>query len=383
MMTLKTMKRGWLVVAAALTMAVTGCSSDNELVESIEPAVVPQAQQKVHITVGAGLGELTRSAVEETVNEGRTTRTLKFTEGDKLYVRAVIERAHDDNYDAPDDPDDVHDSKIMAGFLTIDPATISADGKIAQFTGDLDVYDATLVPVYGEEWVVDEEGHMEGDDWIEEKGHYEQYIEEYNLVYSDGTHTFETFDPLDECVYAEANLAHAASSEADYTVSDNKYFYYNNHSLASSVNELMTSSYAVGGEYDKDSQSFELGANSWNSAILNCTISGLTPGASYTVRLNYGYTEDYDDYDYYNGKVAADGEGKATFAIVAPATDYYFQLELRSSKDRKVVTLGQKELERKVYNVKATATDYGNGTDTEMDVIYGEEDWIISSSDPD
>ena len=152
MMTLKTMKRGWLVVAAALTMAVTGCSSDNELVESIEPAVVPQAQQKVHITVGAGLGELTRSAVEETVNEGRTTRTLKFTEGDKLYVRAVIERAHDDNYDAPDDPDDVHDSKIMAGFLTIDPATISADGKIAQFTGDLDVYDATVVPVYGEEW---------------------------------------------------------------------------------------------------------------------------------------------------------------------------------------------------------------------------------------
>ena len=378
MMTLKTMKRGWLVVAAALTMAVTGCSSDNELVESIEPAVVPQAQQKVHITVGAGLGKLTRSAVEETVNEGRTTRTLKFTEGDKLYVRAVIERAHNDNLWGGSD----YDSKFMAGFLTIDPSTISADGKSAQFTGDLDVYDATVVPVYGEEWVVDEEGHMEGDDWIEEKGHYEQYIEDYDLAFDPGTHTFTTADPLDECVYADAYLAHAASSEADYTVTDYKYLYYNNYYLASSVNELMTSSYRVGGEYDKDSHSFDLGANDDYSAILNCTISGLTPGASYTVRLNYEYTEDDEDYNgniYYEGKVAADGEGKATFAITAPQGDKYFKLELMSSKDRKVVTLGQKKLETKVYNVKATATDPGN---TELNVIYGEEDWIISS-DPD
>ena len=372
MMTLKTMKRGWLVVAAALTMAVTGCSSDNELVESIEPAVVPQAQQKVHITVGAGLGELTRSAVEETVNEGRTTRTLIFDEGDKLYVRAVIEEAHDDNYDAPDDPDDVHDSKIMAGFLTIDPSTISDDGKSAQFTGDLDVYVGTVEPVYGEKW------DDELEDWVID---YEN-IEDYDLVYSTGTHIFTTADPLEECVRANAELAHAGS-EAEYTVYDDDKSFEYDFMVASSVNELMTSSYRVGGEYDKDIHSFDLWAKDMFSAILNCTISGLTPGASYTVRLNYGYTEDYDDYNDYNGKVAADGEGTATFAILIMDEDYYFQLELRSSKDRKVVTLGQKTLKKKVYNVKATATDCGNGTDTEMDVIFGEEDWIISSSDPD
>lgn len=369
MMTLKTMKRGWLVVAAALTMAVTGCSSDNELVESIEPAVVPQAQQKVHITVGAGLGELTRSAVEETVNEGRTTRTLKFTEGDKLYVRAVIEEKHDDNLWGGSD----YDSKIMAGFLTIDPSTISADGKSAQFTGDLDVYVGTVYYEHGEKW---------DDDWEE----WVTYIVDSYLLYSDGTHTFTTDNPLNECVYAYAELAHAGS-EAEYMVDDyDKCFEYD-FMLASSVNELMTSSYRVGGEYDKDIHSFDLWANDWFSAILNCTISGLTPGASYTVRLDYEYTEDDEDYNVnkdYEGKVAADGDGTATFAIKAPQGDkYYFQLELMSSTDRKVVTLGQKELEKKVYNVKATATDCGNGTDTEMDVIFGEEDWIISSSDPD
>jgi hypothetical protein len=124
----------------------------------------------------------------------------------------------------------------------------------------------------------------------------------------------------------------------------------------------MTSSYRVGGEYDKDIHSFDLWANDWFSAILNCTISGLTPGASYTVRLYYEYTEDDEDYNVnkdYEGKVAADGEGTATFAITAPQGDNYScQLVLKSSTDCKVVTLGQKELEKKVYNVTATATDY-------------------------
>ena len=338
---------GWLVMAAALTIGTTACSSDDMLAENNEPTVMPQAQQKVHITVGAGVGTsgTTRSSVD--YNSETKERTLKFTDGDKLYVRAIIEQAHSDVLWGGSD----YDSKIMAGFLTIDPATISADGKSAQFTGDLAIYEGTVVPVYGEKWDEDQ------NDWVID---YEN-IEDYDLVYSPGNHIFTTADPLEECVYAYAEMAHAGS-EAEYMVDDyDKCFEYD-FMLASSVNELMTSSYRVGGEYDKDIHSFDLWANDWFSAILNCTISGLTPGASYTVRLYYEYTEDDEDYNVnkdYEGKVAADGEGTATFAITAPQGDNYScQLVLKSSTDCKVVTLGQKELEKKVYNVTATATDY-------------------------
>ena len=311
---------GWLVMAAALTIGTTACSSDDMLAENNEPTVMPQAQQKVHITVGAGVGTsgTTRSSVD--YNSGTKERTLKFTDGDKLYVRATIEEEHDDNYDDPEDPDDLHASKIMAGFLTIDPATISADGKSAQFTGDLDIYVATVVP---QRW------DDELDDWVID---YEN-IEYYDLVYSPGTHTFTTADPLAECVIANANLAHAGS-EAEYTVYDDRKSFDYDFMVASSVNELMTSSYRVGGEYDPDSHSFDLWANNTFSV------------------------EDYNSFRDYEGKVAADGEGKATFAILTMDGDYYYQLALSNIAEHKVVTLGRKALETKVYNITATATDY-------------------------
>ena len=348
----------WLVMAAALTIGTTACSNEDMLAENNEPAVMQQTPQKVHITVGAGVGTSgnTRSAVD--YNSVTKERTLKLTEGDKLYVRAIIEEEHDDNYDVTD-PDCKHESKIMAGFLTIDPATISADGKSAQFTGDLDIYVVTVEPVYDQTWVVDVDGYWDdiNETWVDEVGHFEDNLLYYDLVYSLGTHTFLTADPLAECIYAGANLVHAGS-ETKYTVDVyNKNLNYN-FFVASSVNELMTSSYCVGGDYDKDNHSFGLWANRWFSAILNCTISGLTPGASYTVRLNSGDTEDYNDHQDYEGNVTANGEGKATFAITAPIEDYNFQLVLSSTADRKLVTLGRKKLETKVYNIKTTATDY-------------------------
>ena len=379
---------GWLVMAAALTIGTTACSNEDMVAENNEPAVMQQAQQKVHITVGAGVGTSgnTRSTVD--YNSGTKERTLKFTEGDKLYVRTAIEQAHDDNYDVSD-PECKHDSKLMAGFLTIDPATISADGKSAQFTGDLDIYVGTVEPVYEQWWVVEAEGYWDGDDWIEEQGHYEKNLLCYELFYTPGTHTFLTADPLAECIYADATLIHAGS-ETKYTVDDNfKYLNYNCF-VASSVNELMTSSYCVGGVYDKDNHSFGLWANTWLSAILNCTISGLTPDASYTVRLNSGDTEDYNEHQDYEGNVTANGEGKATFAITAPTADYYFQLALSSTTGRKLVTLGRKELELKVYNITTTATDYVfpagapvvSGTAAWPQEVWGGSHWYEIKENP-
>lgn len=349
---------GWLVMAAALTIGTTACSSDDMLAENNEPAVMPQAPQKVHITVGAGVSTsgTTRSTVD--YNSGTKERTLKFTEGDKLYVRATIEQSHDDNYDGTV-PEYKHDSKIMAGFLTIDPTTISADGKSAQFTGDLDIYVGTVEPVYEQNWVVDVDGYWDNvnETWVDEVGHYEENLLYYDLVYSLGTHTFLTADPLAECIFAGATLVHAGS-ETKYTVDVfNKNLNYNSF-VASSVNELMTSSYCVGGDYDSSSHSFGLWTNNWLSTILNCTISGLTPGASYTVMLNYGDTEDYNYYQNYEGNVTANGDGKVTFAITAPTADYYFQLALSSTAGHKLVTLGRKDLAPKVYKITATATDY-------------------------
>ena len=209
---------GWLVMAAALTIGTTACSSDDMLAENNEPTVMPQAQQKVHITVGAGVGTsgTTRSSVD--YNSETKERTLKFTDGDKLYVRAIIEQAHSDVLWGGSD----YDSKIMAGFLTIDPATISADGKSAQFTGDLDIYVGTVVP---QRW------DDELDDWVID---YEN-IEDYGLVYSPGTHTFTTADPLAECVIADAELAHAGS-EAEYTVYDDSKGFDYDFMVASSAN---------------------------------------------------------------------------------------------------------------------------------------------------
>ena len=378
----------WLVMAAALTIGTTACSNEDMLAENNEPAVMQQTPQKVHITVGAGVGTSgnTRSAVD--YNSVTKERTLKFTEGDKLYVHATIEEEHDDNYDGTE-PANKHDTKLMAGFLTIDPATISADGKSAQFTGDLDIYVGTVEPVYDQTWIVDVEGYWDGDDWIEEQGHYEKYLLYYDLVLSTGTHTFLTADPLAECISAGANLVHAGS-ETKYTVDDNiKYLNYD-WFVASSVNELMTSSYCVGGDYDKDNHSFGLWANRWLSAILNCTISGLTPDASYTVRLNSGDTEDYNDHQDYEGNVTANGEGKATFAITAPTEDYYFQLALSSTANRKLVTLGRKELEPKVYNIKTTATDYVfpagapvvSGTAAWPQEVWGGSHWYEIKENP-
>ncbi len=120
----------------------------------------------------------------------------------------------------------------------------------------------------------------------------------------------------------------------------------------------MTSTYPVEGSYDSGTRSFALEPAS-DGAILNCTVSGLTAGARYFVRLNYGPTADYGEYLDYDGSVTADGSDKATFAIRAiDGYDYFYQLLLSGSADRKVLTPGQKKLEPKVYSITATAADY-------------------------
>jgi len=109
----QTLKLGWLVIAAALTMTMAACSNDDITDEPLT-TIAPQAVSTVHITVGAGISDgegTTRAAVSETVVEGKTERTLTFTNGDKLFVYAEI--AANTKY-------------VLAGTVSIDKSSISA-----------------------------------------------------------------------------------------------------------------------------------------------------------------------------------------------------------------------------------------------------------------
>ena len=113
-----------LTIAAALMMNLTACTTDDVIKEE---AVQPTSKQGIHITVGAGLGDgdgTTRTAVTQ---EGKT-RTLTFTEGDRLYVTGWPTA-------------DKEGDKQLACYLTIDAMSISTDGKSASFSGDPQVWD--------------------------------------------------------------------------------------------------------------------------------------------------------------------------------------------------------------------------------------------------
>ena len=106
-------------MAAALSFCA--CSSSEDSVTEEKPAA--QTVTKIHVTVGAGISDgdgQTRATVEQT----GTTRKLKFSAGDKLWV--YRQKSQGGNM------------YVFAGTLAI--GTIGTDGTTAQFSGDLSVY---------------------------------------------------------------------------------------------------------------------------------------------------------------------------------------------------------------------------------------------------
>ena len=309
-----------LTIAAALATTVISCSSDNDLTEQLQqPTEQPVAEpQTVSVTVGAGISndQQTRSAV---VTAG-VTRTLTFTAGDRLYVWGRITGT---------DP-----QKIVAGYLDM-VGTPAEGATAATFNGDLSVY------------VYNSSG-----------GRYDA-----------SSHTFATDDPLGECSVVYGTLVH--KDAVGFTVdADNKWGEYSS-CVASTVNELMTTTLCVLGTYNSGTKSFPLSvdlrglsSDDYCAPIFNCTISGLKPSTTYTVSHIYNDTFEYalDGHGNYLGTITSDAEGNASFACynVCVKAEQYHILNFLSDDytDDRNVYLGSKALADKVYNITRPALKF-------------------------
>ena len=261
---------GWLVVAAALTLGWTACSSEENVID--EPTLAP-AVSTIHVSVGAGMGDeaQTRSGVTEDVVDGKTLRTLKFTSGDRLYVWGVSKQ--DDEY------------RIM-GYLTMKEGSLSTDGKSANFEGELTLY---------------KKGSPTEDN------------------------PFTTSDPLSECIL-EAHLiseTFVVGFFKDNPGSTCEYAYGKSLTTGKDcVNTLMTTALRVmSTTYDATTKTF---TNFKGNPIFNCTIGGLKEG-EYHVKMDFTDNEEdynsvslsYNDEDFFSseGTVTVSDDGIARFAF--------------------------------------------------------------------
>lgn len=350
------------LLLAALAFLALSCAK-----EAVTEDPVPEAPKAstVHVTVGAGIAQ-TKSAVDYT----NGIRTLKFTEGDQLYVRGEAgERVPGDEYGTAYYP------YILAGFLIIDPTSISDDGTSATFTGDLHLYEAQqneikeTIPAQShlEPIAWDEDGNetewMEVVDYEGEEvisGSYYTYFDESHMDLAD---VFNSSDPLSECFYPSAQLVHNNSYDA-FDINPAEWTGCYEGRFAHDLTALMTTKLSVSGGYDISSKAFDLSTGNDIQPILNCTISGLKSGVTYIVGYGADTTlqsQGYHMFDNEEEAVTANDSGTVSFAFIGYSGMLYHRLKFEektdnSQKDVKYVDLGQKNLVQKVYNITRTAT---------------------------
>ena len=292
---LMTMK-GWLVMAAALTMTFAACSSDDNV---IEKPIQPTTTSTMHVTVGAGIsdGTTTRTSVDDSQKDGngKTLRTLKFTDGDQLYVRygGMI---GDYGYN-------------IFGILTT-ISNIGDDGLSAQFSGDITV----------KKWRSSEgEGEIPDPDLSQLIACHIAYLIPANHGVS--MELMDRGDGFYDCLYREGLTA------------------------TETLNEAITRHSCVSGEIDA-SQNVTLTPE---SAFLNCTVTGLDASTAYDVRMVKGADP---------VSVTTDGDGALHFVAWFRTDGWPMQYTIYIGNNKRVV-LGEKTLAAgKVYNVNRAATDF-------------------------
>ena len=312
----------------AIILLLSACSKETN--------ITVESPQTIHVTVGAGISDQepqTRSLVEKS----GTTRTLKFTAGDRLYVRGVLERNEDMTQK-------LQETKIVAGYLTIDASGIYPGGTRAIFTGDLDVLAGEIVPTD-----YDEVDNGQGGSFAIPCG--------YGITsYNKGSFTFSNpSNPLADCLSINAVLVHKDAGERFAVDAQYNWSYQGN--LAANAEELMTTFLTVQGTYNGSEFTLATGDT---TPILNCSISGLTAGATYDVYYLFGATTCYDS-NMSLSPVTADTNGKATLAFFGKtiANGYHAIRFVNQANDSewKLANIAQKTLGNKVYSVSRTVID--------------------------
>lgn len=294
---------GMLAIAAILTACFSACSNE----EILDNTVQPTQPQKIHVTVGAGLGDAeTRSKVD--YDATAKTRTLKFTACDQLYIVGDIDAIH-----------------RMGGYLTL---TSGAGTTSATFSGDLTV------------WV--KPGNF---DYKEDNTYTLQNPNNPMLEY--GTNE------------VKATLIHKDAIEGAISVNSSTKLYSFNYEKclvtgqSDNASELMKSGIYVHGTYNATTESFSL---SCGDPIFNCnfTIDGLTHGTAYYVRLEkdnrkitYDQAVTADAYGYVHFACTTDLSGSGNWTIKLCADNKFITIDFQIYER----PIGDKEIRAKVYNV--------------------------------
>ena len=306
--------RQLLFVAATLFLLSIIVPSVSKVVErrNLEQSEISlheaTSQQNYFVTVEAGFNNSKRNS-----SESEEDNTYTFHSGDKLYVRAVISGT------VPE--------KLLAGFLTV--SDVPKGATKAKFSGALSSYE-----------------------WVEGQGHFVKAKHEFNNV----------DDPLSEC---ESVFAMFVNKESDnFQVSDEDRRGGYSVCIASNVKTLRKKCNEVFGWYDNDSRYIALDTDNPGvcAPIFNYSINGgLTPNASYNVYYVATPADDKEFPTYSLGTVTADAEGKVAFACYnfCAGDNHVHEIRFVNRHDKgdvKLVALGMKVVDSKVYNISSTAT---------------------------
>ena len=340
---------GMLAIAAILMAGFTACSSE----DMVDNPVQPTQSQKIHVTVGAGLGgddAQTRSQVVLSSNSqtGKTIRTLTFTEGDRLYIQG--------DFSIEDVMLERHDYR-MAGYLDL----ISGAGTTsAMFSGDLTVWKI----VWETYEIVNDFATTHPGNPLELFG---SNTFTATLIHKDAKAGIVSIDP------------HTHLCSFDYT-----YSFVTGES--DNVKKLMETALYVRGNYDPSKRIFNLACG---DPIFNCnfTIDGLDYNHEYYVRIvKDGNITSYIPKDFNASFVTTDWFGYVKFACTTPLSgsgDWKIQLcsyhDFTSGPVYERPFTNNPNIGAKVYNVgNAPTTDPdthgpntnpGNNPDPATDVI--------------
>ena len=280
-----------LAIAVALLAVNTACTSNDADITVPEQPQQPDTPSTgaITMTVGAGIGDdVTSGRSAVAIEDGK--RALHFTDGDQLYVYGNLPEGY-----------------YLVGTLDIDALTITPEGKSADFSGTIKVYNSVNVDV--------------------------------------DTYPFtDPSDPLADCTSATAHLFHKEMKTSIYTIQDDHTLAYNtDEAFATDVETLMTTVLEVSGSYNKSTKRFSLGST---DAILSCTLSGLTASTDYKVKFNSDASL-VATYDF-----TTDVNGTGTIAFISSDGSHTRILNiLQSTTPVGDIDLGALDFTAKVYNV--------------------------------